>query len=129
MNPHRLNSTRLEKLKSTSLAHQIVIGVDFDYTLVDSSNNYSLYPDIVSLLQEAQKVGFILCIWTANTNPSLVTTKWEEASLIWSYYNESPINPGKQKPHFNILLDDSAGLEQSMQLLKELITYKKEQHA
>lgn len=87
--------------------------------------NYT--PDIVKLLQDAQSVGFQLCVWTANDKPSLVIQKWKEASLEWQYYNSSPINEGADKPHFNILLDDSAGLQQSIELLEDLIKYKKEQ--
>lgn len=127
MNPHRFNYNRLEKLKTTSDKFSLVIGVDFDFTLVDSLNNYKLYQDIVELLRAAHEVGFTLCIWTANEDTNLVLTKWKEAELTWTHYNISPINPNADKPHFNILLDDSAGLQQSIALLVELINYKKEQ--
>ena len=43
--------------------------------------------------------------------------------MNFSYYNHSPINPSSFKPHFNILLDDSAGLNESMELLCEFLDY------
>ena len=129
MNPHRHNQYRLAKLKATSDKFNLVIGVDFDFTLVDSLNNYELYPDIVELLHNAQSVGFALCIWSSNSNQELVVSKWKEANLTWDAYNDSTIrlNSYTSKPHFNILLDDSAGLQQSIELLEDLIKYKKEQ--
>ena len=127
MNPHRFNDNRLTKLKATSHNFPLVICVDFDFTLVDSVNNYALYQDVANLLKEAKSVGFILCVWTANENTDLVNQKWQEANLTYDHFNSSPINPGANKPHFNILLDDSAGLNQSMSLLNNLIQYKKEQ--
>lgn len=123
-NPHRYNQYRLHKLKETSNKFPLVIGVDFDFTLVDPLDNYSLYQDIVEILHQAKSVGFILCIWTANPDKNLVLNKWLEAGISWDHYNMSPINPDNRKPHFNILLDDSAGLEQSLELLQRLIRYK-----
>lgn len=125
MNPHRFNHNRLAKLKTTSDKFPLVIGVNFDFTLVDPLNNYELYQDVVEILKNAHSVGFILCIWTANQDTNLVLTKWQEAGVTWTHYNVSPINPNADKPHFNILLDDSAGLQQSMALLNDLINYKR----
>jgi hypothetical protein len=37
------------------------------------------------------------------------------------YFNTSPINPDAQKPHFNLLLDDSAGLNEALDLFKTFL--------
>ena len=56
-------------------------------------------------------------------NDAYVKFKWIEADLEFHYYNESPINPGSRKPHFNILLDDSAGLKEALDLFVSFLDY------
>ena len=100
----------------------LVIGVDFDFTLNCPISKHT-YSDIVELLQKMQdkKYNFIFCVWTANTDREYVENTWKENELNIDYYNSSPINPGSIKPHFNILLDDSAGLNEACVLLKNII--------
>lgn len=37
------------------------------------------------------------------------------------YTNESPVFPNSEKPYYNILLDDRAGLEESYEILKYVV--------
>lgn len=102
--------------------NSLVIGVDFDFTLCCPITG-KVYLDILKLIQKMQSVEikFIFCIWTANENPKHVKQIWEDNLLHYDFYNYSPINPGCIKPHFNILLDDSAGLLESVILIERII--------
>lgn len=37
------------------------------------------------------------------------------------FVNESPVFPNSEKPYYNILLDDRAGLEESYEILKYVV--------
>lgn len=122
-NPFLNENIRLKKMLSNY--HQygnLVIGIDFDFTIKCPINHY-VYDDIVEFLQSIQdenKYKFKFCIWTANTDRENVEKTYLENGLRWDYYNYSPINPSGLKPHFNILLDDSAGLNESLRLLQNI---------
>ena len=114
---------RLKKIIRNYESHNnIVVGVDFDFTLVDAVTNET-YQDIVQILKRGQRKEVIYCVWTANDNDAYVKFKWIEAGLEFQYYNESPINQCSRKPHFNILLDDSAGLKESLDLFVSFLDY------
>lgn len=124
LNPNRSLQYRIAHLLRTYETHSnIVIGVDFDHTLVDSTlSSYPLMYDIAKILQDAQNLGCILCVWTANTDEDLVRSKWLEAGLTVDYYNDSPITIGDSpKKHFNLLLDDTAGLNDAYNQLNTFI--------
>ena len=57
----------------------------------------------------------------ARSNFDYVKERFKEAGISWMYFNSSPINPGAQKPHFNLLLDDSAGLNEALELFKTFL--------
>ena len=122
-NPNLDHDYRLKKIiRNYEKFSNIVVGVDFDFTLVDAVTNET-YQDIVKILKRGQRKEVIYCIWTANDNNDYVKSKWLEADLEFHYYNESPINPGSRKPHFNILLDDSAGLKEALDLFVSFLDY------
>lgn len=122
-NPFLDSNVRLEKMLSNYLKYgSLVIGIDFDFTIKCPINKH-VYNDIIDFLksiQEKEKYNFIFCIWTANTNRVEVEETFLENGLRWDFYNSSPINPNSIKPHFNILLDDSAGLNEALTLLKNI---------
>ena len=123
INPNLKKDYRLKKIiRNYEKFSNIVVGVDFDFTLVDAVTNET-YQDIVKILKRGQRNEVIYCIWTANDNNDYVKSKWLEADLEFHYYNESPINPGSRKPHFNILLDDSAGLKEALDLFVSFLDY------
>lgn len=122
-NPNLDRDYRLKKIiRNYEKFGNIVVGVDFDFTLVDAVTNET-YKDIVEILKRGQRKEIIYCIWTANDNDAYVKSKWLEAGLEFQYYNESPINLCSRKPHFNILLDDSAGLKEALELFVAFLDY------
>lgn len=122
-NPNLDKDYRLKKIiRNYRKFGNIVVGVDFDFTLVDAVTNET-YQDIVKILKRGQRKEIIYCIWTANDDDAYVKSKWLEADLEFQYYNESPINPSSRKPHFNILLDDSAGLKEALDLFVSFLDY------
>lgn len=122
-NPNLNKDYRLQKIiRNYEKFGNIVVGVDFDFTLVDAVTNET-YQDIVEILKRGQRKEIIYCVWTANDNDAYVKSKWYEADLEFQYYNESPINQYSRKPHFNILLDDSAGLKEALDLFVSFLDY------
>lgn len=121
LNPYRNSSNRVGKLKKQLDIHKsLIIGVDFDFTLYDPIEQV-VYQDVLEILLLAQKQGHILCSWSANTDENLVRRVWKECGLRIDYYNDSPAFKGNRKPHFNILLDDIAGLDEAISILKHFI--------
>lgn len=126
-NPYTSSAVRFHKMMNNYKKFgNLVIGVDFDFTLNDPVTKET-YLDIVSLIKELNNLNFKICIWTANDDREYVEDTLAEHNLKWDYYNCSPINPSSVKPHFNILLDDSAGLNESVELCWRIINYIKEQ--
>lgn len=111
----------------------LYIGFDFDNTIWDYDNygdNYEDNPDavhweIVELLKNCKKVGMKLCLWTScqiKKDEIIKSHLCKEWGIEPDYINWSPLSPGATKPHFNLLLDDRAGLEDCMHMLSKLLT-------
>lgn len=121
------NSGCVDRLKREYDTHgKLVVGFDFDNTVFDVHNNGGNYSEVISLLQECKKLGFILCLYTAELREDWL--KWKadyckHFGIEPDYINESPLLPGTSKPFFNILLDDRAGLESAYLTLKEVVNY------
>ena len=120
---------RVVKLLSQYKEHgSLVLGVDFDFTLWDGIDKV-YYTDISDIIIQAQTLNFKVCLWTANVKRlNRIQDKCAEHGLVFDYINESPIDLGENtvKPHFNLLLDDTAGLGQALAVLIELIKRIKE---
>lgn len=106
---------------------KLIIAYDFD----DTVNNYHKkedrnYDNVISLLQECKKrdIGKFIC---------LTASKEERYKEITEYLdnNNIPVDKintgfegmpnGNEKPYYNILLDDRAGLITSYKLLTDLL--------
>lgn len=104
---------------------KLVIGFDFDNTIFDVHNTGANYSELINILQDCKRLGFILCLFTAED--SVKKLQWkiqycEHFGIKPDYVNESPLLGGiTTKPFFNLLLDDRAGLESAYDLLKTLI--------
>lgn len=124
MNPYLITENRVAKLLLQYKEHgSLVIGIDFDFTLY-SSVTKEYYTGISDLVIEAQQLNCKLCLWTANTERlNKIQSKCREHGLVFDYINESPINLGETtvKPHFNLLLDDTSGLQQTVEVLQQTI--------
>ncbi len=134
------NLILLNKLiKAYSEHGNIVIGVDFDDTIFP----YTQYGDTVANAassERAKRVRDLLidlkpysiqCLWTVANEWSLIYKKFicqNYYKMYFDYYNESPITPDPtvRKPHFNVLLDDCAGLDSVIETLREFLKYVKQ---
>lgn len=125
---HSLNTEGATKrLISEYEAHgKLVVGFDFDNTIFDVHNKGINCSEIISLLQECKRLGFTLCLYTAELREDWLRWKMDYCrhfGIAPDYVNESPLLPGTRKPFFNILLDDRAGLESAYQTLKQVVIH------
>lgn len=117
----------IARLKEDYDTHgKLVMGFDFDNTIFDVHNKGGNYSDVINLLQQCKKLGFILCLYTAELREDWL--KWKidyckHFGIEPDYVNESPLLPGTKKPFFNILLDDRAGLKSAYLTLKHVVDY------
>lgn len=119
--PPYSNPVLTEKLLKTIKKHKtLVIGVDYDNTIQDYNSKY-FYEDIIDLMKLAKSKGHIICIWTANTQPTIVKMMLEYQGIPYDYFNNSPLMNSSRKPHFNILLDDVAGLNEAYHTLNHVL--------
>lgn len=114
---------RYNKLKEVYKEYStIIVGVDFDDTLFALNDVYKdTSKAIRQLLLEAKPI-ITLCLYTVADDQSLKykIALMEEWGIAPDYVNESPVKLGNgDKPFFNILLDDKAGLIESFELLRE----------
>lgn len=122
----------LEKLKDTYLEHKsIVLGIDFDDTIFPLSDDEYII-DRCRRVRKAIRdfngvdptiINSINVLYTNSDSQSLVYKKFITQNVFKirvDYINESPILSGNGKPFFNLLLDDKAGLEESLQRLIKL---------
>ena len=111
---------------------KIVVGVDFDDTIFPwDKNPYSVIRcarvrKLIIKLQEQKRAH--LCLWTVAEEWSMVYKKHISKSygIKFDYFNESPIfkDADIRKPHFNILLDDKAGLNETINILEAFVNTK-----
>ena len=107
---------------------KLVIGFDFDNTIFDTHQLGFDYSEIIDLLRECKAIGFILCLYTSEDDEEMLRLKiqyCEAQGIKPEFINESPLMNGTEKPFFNILLDDRAGLEMAYSMLKYVVEYAK----
>lgn len=103
---------------------KLVIGFDFDNTIFDVHNRGGDYSQLIGILQECKKLGFILCLYTAELRPEWLNWKikyCKHFEIEPDYVNVSPLLEGTDKPFFNLLLDDRASIEGSYYILYNVI--------
>lgn len=121
--PNLENEHRLRKLWETFKTHgSLIVGVDFDDTVFPAKDHCwtTLCDGVKQALLEAYP-NIKICLYTVADDQSLryKVALMKEWGLEPKYINESPIKIGNgQKPYFNLLLDDKAGLYESLQLLR-----------
>lgn len=103
----------------------LVIGYDFDNTIYDYHNEGGDYSEVIGVLKHAHSLGFVLCLYTAEPSPEKLEWKIKYAQslgLTVDYVNDSPLPcSSPEKPFFNLLLDDRAGLEEAYKILCSVI--------
>ena len=115
--------------------NNIIVGFDFDHTIfnhreyadkledLDNAEEMS-YQCIVDLLKGCKDVGMTLVLYTAEKSEERLELKKEfckRVGIEYDYVNESPIMNGTNKPYFNILLDDRAGLQEAFNILSKVV--------
>lgn len=122
----------LERLKNEYDKYgKLIVAFDFDNTIYDFHKNGGDYSEVIDLLKECIKLEFDLILFTVDENPNKVSEKvrWLVSNDLWSYksshffVNTGPLFSGSRKPYYNVLLDDRAGLEESYNILKQVIDY------
>lgn len=114
---------RLWKLFNSYREHKkIIIGVDFDDTLFPLDDRWEKLCQLVRSELRATGSKATICLYTVADNQSIRYKL--ELMRLWGipadYVNKSPIKLGNgEKPFFNLLLDDKAGLQESLSLLIE----------
>lgn len=120
----------------------LYIGIDFDNTLLpyghedlfgdnDSESEVSVgFMDIVSLMRWCKLLGMKICLWSLPMSDENLEWKvnWcREHGINIDYINESPLldefSKKYGKVHFNLLLDDCAGLESAYSILYNVCEY------
>ena len=123
---------------------KIIVAFDFDNTVYDFHKVGDTYPEMIRLLQECQKLGFLLTCFTANEDFDYVKKYCKneldlDVPINHDYLKKkvmigrddgfskmfAPVNLNT-KIYYNILLDDRAGLASAYQDLVTLINHVKE---
>lgn len=99
----------------------LIIGVDFDNTIFDCHNKGFKFPRLIRLIKSCQEMEFSLCLFTCSENTSKMTDFENENDIKFSMINASQAPTKTSKPYFNILLDDRAGLGESVRILEKVI--------
>ena len=109
---------------------KIILGVDFDDTLypyTDDDYTRQRTTQVRKLIKQVENRA-VICLWTVANEWSIgyKTHICDTYGLRIDFINESPISHGEgvRKPHFNILLDDKAGLNETIKILEEFINAK-----
>lgn len=107
---------------------ELIVAFDFDNTIYDTHSNGGDYSDVWELLRQCHNLGFILVLYTVETNSEKLEWKRETAKNILGFYpdyvNYSPIQSisnTQGKIYYNILLDDRAGLNESYSILSAVV--------
>lgn len=104
---------------------KIYIAFDFDNTIFDYHNTGIDCSPVISLLKQCSDLGHKLILFTATSDEERLTFMklyCKHFGINVSYINENPEVPGGIKPYYNILLDDRAGLEESVYVLFNAIS-------
>jgi hypothetical protein len=115
-------------IEATKKHGKIIVGVDFDDTIFPLRDNEYIAKraeDLVALLGELREY-ITLCLWTVADEQSLVykIALMDEWGIKPDYINSSPVSYEEvRKPFFNLLLDDKAGLNEAIEILKEYKAY------
>jgi hypothetical protein len=116
----------VDKLLKAYKEHgKIIVGLDFDGTVFSLEGDDDVVCAKVRLLilDLQKKDAIILCLYTIADAQSLqykthIMTSW---GIPVDYINHSPVKiyDHCDKPYFNILLDDKAGLNEALEILTE----------
>lgn len=111
----------LNKLKTQFYKYgRLIIAFDFDDTVHPTWVTEKDVAPVVDILLEAYSRGHILYCCTANGNTEYIKTYLESLGLPAIVPDVEVGN----KPYFNILIDDKAGLEYNIHLLRNFLNWE-----
>lgn len=127
-NPYTDTDFCVDRLYSEYKKHpKLIIAVDHDDSVFDFHNKGYDYSETISAVKRCRDLGFYIVVFTGTAKE-----KWHEIFNYWDnvigikieFINRNPItlpfgNDGKI--YYNILLDDRAGLGQSLEILNKLL--------
>ncbi len=126
--PFTTTSKCVERLlKEYNKHNRLIVAVDFDDTVFDYHSGGSGHERVLNALRECKKLGFYLVVWTASDPSRFDEMKvfMHDRGIKIDSINENPIPlpfGNHKKIYYNILLDDRAGLGQSLDTLETVIT-------
>lgn len=134
--PFATTSKCVERLlKEYNKHNRLIVACDFDDTVFDYHGGGDNHQRVLDLLHECKKLKFYVVIWTAS-DPSRfeeMRKYMQSEGIKIDAINENPIAlpfGNHKKIYYNILLDDRAGLGQSLDTLETVInTIKSTQDA
>ena len=102
---------------------KLIVAFDFDNTIYDFHKVGYKFPKVVELLLKCQDLGFDLILFSSCKDIDFMIKYCGTIGLTNMYINSSPVDScsSPEKPYFNILLDDRAGLPFTYTLLSNLI--------
>ncbi len=118
-----ITENTIKRLKEELELHgSLFIAFDFDNTVYDYHQVGDVYPLVETILKKVKQLGHKLILFTGNEGDRLTEIIDYCDSMGYSpdFINENPIMKTR-KPYYNILLDDRAGLNESYNILSEII--------
>jgi hypothetical protein len=122
------NASYERLLKEYRQYGSVVVAFDFDNTVYDFHHKGETYQQIIELLRELKELNCYLICFTANQDTTIIIDYLIKNKIPYDSINENPpfFICDARKIYFNVLLDDRAGLMQTYQELKQLISTIKE---
>jgi len=102
---------------------KLIVAFDYDNTIYDYYHKGGNYSEVINLLKKCAKLGFELVLFTCEEDETCLQNKVDlcEDLLKTGISLKSSIFSRSDKPYYNILLDDRAGLEESYEILKYVV--------
>lgn len=120
----------LNNLKKVYKEHSsLIVGVDFDDTIFPFTKGLEERckhaAGTLLRLKKKMGIGLIICLYSVADRQSLIYKEhiMELYGIGPDYINEGPLDDkwNSKKPYFNILLDDKAGLDSTLETLNRFI--------
>lgn len=113
------------KLVNTYMEHgDLIIAYDFDDT-IKPFNPEDSCDTVINLIKRCQKLGFTTYLWTCREGSRLqqAIEYCNSKGLYPTYINRMPgvLYAEGRKPYCNILLDDKAGLDSTVETLTNVL--------
>lgn len=120
------NSAIFRLIKEYEKHKSLIIAVDFDNTIYDTHNQGLNLQPTIELIKQVYALGFEVYCFTANNDYTLIRHIWARDLGIQNIkINESSLDKqfDSRKPFYSLLIDDRAGMSNSLDLLTTMLEY------